>query len=78
MVSSGQWGGQAFDTYKFTNTTDLLYMAGDGIMAHPSGPTGGVKALKQAWEGAVNGKTLEETAKEHKEFRESVEKFGGK
>ncbi len=78
VVSSGQWGGQAFDTYKFTNTTDLLYMAGGGIMAHPSGPTGGVKALKQAWEGAVNGKTLEETAKEHKEFRESVEKFGGK
>ncbi|MDN3594841.1 ribulose-bisphosphate carboxylase large subunit family protein [Zunongwangia endophytica] len=78
VVSSGQWGGQAFDTYKFTNTTDLLYMAGGGIMAHPSGPSGGVKALKQAWEGAVNGSTLVETAKEHKEFRQSVEKFGGK
>lgn len=78
VVSSGQWGGQAFDTYKFTNTTDLLYMAGGGIMAHPSGPTGGVKALKQAWEAAIHGKTLEETAKENKEFRESVEKFGSR
>ncbi|WBL24676.1 ribulose-bisphosphate carboxylase large subunit family protein [Zunongwangia sp. HGR-M22] len=77
VVSSGQWGGQAFDTYKFTNTTNLLYMAGGGIMAHPSEPAGGVKALKQAWENAVVGKTLEETAKENKEFRESVEKFGG-
>lgn len=63
VVSSGQWGGQAFDTYKATATTDLLYMAGGGIMAHPSGPGAGVKALKQAWEGAIMGKTLEDTAK---------------
>lgn len=78
VVSSGQWGGQAFDTYKFTGTTDLLYMAGGGIMAHPSGPGAGVRALKQAWEGAVSGKTLEETAKKYKEFAESVQKFGNK
>ncbi|MDT0677600.1 ribulose-bisphosphate carboxylase large subunit family protein [Autumnicola musiva] len=78
VVSSGQWGGQAFDTWKFTNTTDLLYMAGGGIMAHPSGPAGGVRALTQAWEGAVSGKSLEETEKAHKEFAESVQKFGKK
>ena len=77
VVSSGQWGGQAFDTYKLTGTTDLLYMAGGGIMAHPSGPAGGVRALHQAWAGAVEGLTLEETATRHKEFGESVEKFGG-
>ena len=76
VVSSGQWGGQAFDTYKLTNTTDLLYMAGGGIMAHPSGPEGGVAALKQAWESAVAGLTLEEAAKKHKEFGQSVQKFG--
>ncbi|MEP0367996.1 MAG: ribulose-bisphosphate carboxylase large subunit family protein [Cyclobacteriaceae bacterium] len=76
VVSSGQWGGQAFETYRQTKTTDLLYMAGGGIMAHPSGPTGGVNALRQAWEGAVNGLTLEKAAKKYKEFGESVEKFG--
>lgn len=76
VVSSGQWGGQAFDTYTLTGTTKLLYMAGGGIMAHPSGPAGGVRALQQAWEGAVQGKTLEETAKAQKEFGESVAKFG--
>jgi ribulose-bisphosphate carboxylase large chain len=75
VISSGQWGGQAFETYERTKTTDLLYLAGGGIMAHPSGPASGVKALHQAWQGAVEGYTLEETAKKHKEFGESVEKF---
>lgn len=78
VVSSGQWGGQAFETYSSTQTTDLLYMAGGGIMAHPSGPAGGVRALRQAWQGAVAGRTLEDTAIQCKEFGESVQKFGGK
>jgi len=78
VVSSGQWGGQAFETYRRTKTTDLLYMAGGGIMAHPSGPSGGVKALHQAWDGAIKGFSLEETAKLYKEFGESVAKFGGR
>lgn len=76
VVSSGQWGGQAFETYERTGTTDLLYMAGGGIMAHPSGPAGGVKALLQAWKSAVQGYTLAETAKMYREFGESVAKFG--
>jgi len=78
VVSSGQWGGQAFETYRRTKTTDLLYMAGGGIMAHPSGPAGGVIALHQAWDAAVNGSTLEDAAKQYKEFGESVIKFGNK
>lgn len=76
VVSSGQWGGQAFETYERTKTTDLLYMAGGGIMAHPSGPAGGVRALHQAWKGAVEGISLEDAASQYKEFGESVVKFG--
>ena len=76
VVSSGQWGGQAFETYQRTKTTDLLYMAGGGIMAHPDGPSGGVIALQQAWEGAVNGLTLDEATRQYPEFNKSVEKFG--
>ncbi|SEJ65486.1 ribulose-bisphosphate carboxylase large chain [Dyadobacter sp. SG02] len=76
VVSSGQWGGQAFETYLRTRTTDLLYMAGGGIMAHPGGPAAGVTALQQAWKGAVNGLTLEEAARQYPEFGQSVEKFG--
>ena len=77
VVSSGQWGGQAFETWRRTQTTDLLYMAGGGIMAHPDGPGGGVTALQQAWKGAVDGLTLEQAAKQYSEFGKSVEKFGG-
>lgn len=78
VVSSGQWGGQAPETYRRTRTTDLLYMAGGGIMAHPNGPAGGVVALKQAWEAAVNGLSVEEAARQYPEFAQSVEKFGSK
>mgnify|MGYP003575456203 CR=1 FL=1 len=78
VVSSGQWGGQAPETYRRTKTVDLLYMAGGGIMAHPNGPTGGVVALHQAWEAAVDGLSIEEGAAKYPEFAKSVEKFGSK
>ena len=78
VVSSGQWGGQAFETWRRTKTVDLLYMAGGGIMAHPMGAAAGVNALQQAWQGAVEGLTLEETAKQYPAFAESVKKFGNK
>ncbi len=75
VVSSGQWGGQAFETYRRTRTIDLLYMAGGGIMAHPMGAAAGVKALRQAWKAAVDGSSLEQAAKTYVEFGKSVEKF---
>ncbi|MDR8391932.1 ribulose-bisphosphate carboxylase large subunit family protein [Aliifodinibius sp. S!AR15-10] len=77
VVSSGQWGGQAPETYRRTQTTDLLYMAGGGIMGHPGGPAEGVKALKQAWQGTVEGKSVDEMAEIYPEFAKSVDKFGG-
>ena len=76
VVSSGQWGGQACETYRRTQTVDLLYMAGGGIMAHPDGPTAGVRSLRKWWEAAVEGLTLEQAAAKYPELRKSVEKFG--
>ncbi|GAB4024650.1 ribulose-bisphosphate carboxylase large subunit family protein [Spirosoma gilvum] len=78
VVSSGQWGGQAPETYRRTKTVDLLYMAGGGILAHPMGPSAGVTALQQAWQAAVDGLTVAEAAIKYPEFGKSVEKFGGK
>jgi ribulose-bisphosphate carboxylase large chain len=78
VVSSGQWGGQAFETWKLTRTTDLLYIAGGGIMAHPLGPGAGVLALQQAWQAATDGLSMEQAAEQYKEFEKSVEKFGKK
>jgi ribulose-bisphosphate carboxylase large chain len=76
VVSSGQWGGQAFETWRRTNTVDLLYLAGGGIAAHPGGPAAGVAALRQAWDAAAAGLTIDEAAARHTEFRQSIQKFG--
>ena len=76
VVSSGQWGGQAPETYRRTKTVDLLYMAGGGIMAHPDGPAGGVVALQQAWQAAVDGLSVAEAAARYLEFGHSVSVFG--
>jgi len=75
VVSSGQWGGQAPETYRQTGTLDVMYLAGGGILAHPMGPAAGVRALQQAWEVAVKGIELNEHAKTHPELRETIAKF---
>jgi ribulose-bisphosphate carboxylase large chain len=77
VVSSGQTGLQAPETYRRTRTTDLLYMAGGGIMAHPGGPAAGVAALRQAWDAATAGIPLPDYAKDHEPLRQTLEKFGG-
>jgi ribulose-bisphosphate carboxylase large chain len=76
VVSSGQWGGQACETYRRTRTVDLPYMAGGGIMAHPDGPAAGVRSLQKWWEAAVEGLTLEQAVAKYPELKKSVEKFG--
>ncbi|MCI0747764.1 MAG: ribulose-bisphosphate carboxylase large subunit family protein [Verrucomicrobia subdivision 3 bacterium] len=76
VVSSGQWGGQAPETYRLTQTVDLMYLAGGGIMAHPGGPAAGLRGLKQAWEAAIQGVPLGEYAKTHPELQQTIDKFG--
>jgi ribulose-bisphosphate carboxylase large chain len=78
VVSSGQWGGQAPETWRRTQTVDLLYMAGGGIQAHPDGPVAGVRSLRQWWEAAVEGLSIEAAAKKYPQLAKSVAKFGGK
>jgi ribulose-bisphosphate carboxylase large chain len=76
VVSSGQTGLQAPQTFRRTQTTDLLYMAGGGILAPPGGAAAGVTAIRQAWEAAVAGVDLDEYARTHAELRQQIEKFG--
>ena len=76
VVSSGQWGGQAAETYRQTRTKDLMYLAGGGILAHPGGLAAGVAAIRQAWEAAANEIPLDEYALRHPELRQSLEFFG--
>ncbi len=77
VFSSGQWAGQAPDTYQALGSIDLIYLAGGGIMAHPAGAGAGVRSLQQAWEAALGGVPLVDYAHDHVELRQSIEMFGG-
>ena len=78
VAGSGQWGGQAPDTFERTGrTVDLLYLCGGGIVSHPGGAAAGVRAVRQAWQAAVQGIPLATYAKEHPELAQSIAKFGG-
>jgi ribulose-bisphosphate carboxylase large chain len=76
VVSSGQWGGQAPETIRRTQTTDQMYVAGGGIIAHPLGPAAGVTAIRQAWEAAAQEIDLADYAVEHEELRASLKFYG--
>jgi ribulose-bisphosphate carboxylase large chain len=79
VIGSGQWGGQAPETYARTGrSVDLLYLSGGGILAHPGGPGAGVRAVRQAWEAAVADIPLADYARTHRELAQSLEKFGRK
>ena len=75
VVSSGQWAGQAPETYKRTGTVDLMYLCGGGIMAHPQGPAAGLASLHQAWEAAITGKDLHAFAKTHQELQQAIDLY---
>jgi ribulose-bisphosphate carboxylase large chain len=76
VLASAQWAGQAVDSYKALGTVDVMYVCGGGIVAHPAGIAAGVASVRQGWEAALQGKTLEEYAQDHVELRQAMEKFG--
>jgi ribulose-bisphosphate carboxylase large chain len=76
VVSSGQWAGQAVDTYSAVKSFDLMYVCGGGIVGHPSGISAGVRSVQQAWEAARQGKSLEEYSTDHQELKEALEFYG--
>ena len=76
VISSGQTGLQAPETYARIKSVDVMFLAGGGMMAHPGGPPAGNKALRQCWEAAVAGIPLVDYAKDHTELAQSLEKFG--
>lgn len=77
VFSSGQTVKQAPGTWGALQSTDLIFLAGGGLFAHPGGIAAGVAALKQSWEAAMNGVPLDVAAKTHRELREALEKFAG-
>ncbi len=78
VASSGQWGGQAPETWRRTRTVDLLYMAGGGIQAHPDGPAAGVASLQLWWQAATEGLSYADAIARYPALAKSAAKFGGK
>ena len=77
VFSSGQTVKQAPGTWAALQSTDLIFLAGGGLFAHPGGIAAGVAALRQSWEAAMQGVPLDTAAKTHRELREALEKFSG-
>jgi ribulose-bisphosphate carboxylase large chain len=75
VFSSAQTARQAPATYAALGTTDLIFAAGGGIMAHPGGIAAGVRSLQQAWQAAVEGIPLEAYAATHGELRAALDRF---
>ena len=75
VFSSGQTASQPPDTWAALNSTDLIYLAGGGIIGHPSGPKAGVESLIEAWQAAVEGVPLERYAETHPALREALAAF---
>ena len=59
VFSSGQSARQARQTYAALGSTDLIFAAGGGILAHPHGPGAGVAELRAAWDAAIAGKAAQ-------------------
>ena len=76
VFSSGQWAGQAPDMFAALGSTDLMHLAGGGIIGHPDGIAGGVTGMREGWEAAVAGVPLETYAASHPALRAAIEKFG--
>jgi ribulose-bisphosphate carboxylase large chain len=57
VFSSGQTPAQAAPTWRALGSTDLIFAAGGGILAHPDGPAAGVADLRAAWDVAIAGKS---------------------
>jgi ribulose-bisphosphate carboxylase large chain len=77
VLASAQWAGQAVDSYQALGTADVMYVCGGGIVAHPAGIAAGVASVRQAWEAALAGVTIDEYARDHIELRQALERFGG-
>lgn len=76
--SSGQWAGTVPQTFAATGTTDLLFMAGGGIMAHPGGPAEGVASIRDAWRAVADGQDLSCARQSSKALADALDFFGAR
>ena len=76
VFTSGQWAGQAPDMYAALGCSDVLHVAGGGIIGHPMGIGAGVASMREAWEAAREGVALDVYAKTRPALRAALDTFG--
>lgn len=55
---------------------DVMIAAGGAIHGHPMGPAAGARAFRQGIDAVMQGRTLEDAAKEYKELGVAVDSWG--
>jgi ribulose-bisphosphate carboxylase large chain len=73
--SNGQWAGTVQATWDSVRSTDLLFMSGGGILAHPDGAAAGVASLREAWDAVQHGETVADRAARSPQLRRAIEFF---
>ncbi|SEL37065.1 ribulose-bisphosphate carboxylase large subunit family protein [Pacificibacter marinus] len=76
--SSGQWAGTLPKTLEAAQGSDLMFMCGGGILAHPNGPAAGVQSLRDAYETLMSGQTLANGAKTRPQLAAAIDFFGAR
>lgn len=76
VFSSGQWASQAPDLFHALGRTDLMHLAGGGIIGHPDGIAAGVASMRESWEAAASGVGLDVYAQSHPSLQRALAHFG--
>lgn len=74
--SSGQWAGTLPQTLAAAEVPDFMFMCGGGILAHPDGPAGGIRSLREAYEAILTGEPLERAALSRPALAAALRFFG--
>jgi ribulose 1,5-bisphosphate carboxylase large subunit-like protein len=64
-----------FPSLMETFGNDFVIQAGGGIHGHPQGTTCGAKAMRQAVDATLDGKTLKEYAKNYRELASALKQW---
>lgn len=76
VFSSGQTALQIPGTIAALQSNDLIFAAGGGILGHPDGVKAGVDSLREAFEAANRGVSLQDYARTHKPLARALETYG--
>jgi ribulose-bisphosphate carboxylase large chain len=76
VSSSGQWAGQAPDLFAALGSDDLMHLAGGGIIGHPDGIAAGMASMREGWEAAKAGVSLDSYSESHPALRRALVHFG--